>query len=288
MRLRQPFRHAILDLDSTLTDSLATLAVTRSEHLRRLAESTGVPQSELMLQARELLRADFHNPEMIDRLPAIQRWRLAAGGRAAAALDDEREFYRESIERASRLLPRVAETLRELRRRSVDLVIWSNKKSPYTRAHLLSLGLDGLVDAVYCPVGPDPQGRAGGELSETRVVEIVHEERKPNMKTARRIVLDNRWDEDHTLLIGNNIRNDGGSTIEAAIRFVLVDFGVPSIESQNAVFELTGSERLSYNVGGRLRPDYEFYVANVKVTAKLTRNLSELLDYFEPAPSGGD
>ena len=58
----------------------------------------------------------------------------------------------------------------------------------------------------------------------------------------------------------------------------MVDFGIPDDNTQQALYELTGSERLSFNRGGRLRKDYEYYARAVRPAACLTYSMNELLE----------
>lgn len=271
------FAYVIFDLDSTLTDTLATLAATRSALVERLAQATGLAREALAAEARQLLCDDFHNPDLIDRMSLLQAWRRHGGAAAETLLAQEADAYYRDLRRASILLPGVRETLERLTRAGITYVLWSNKKAPFAQLHVGDLGLDGLAAALYCRRSPAPSSLAGVGLQRTRVVELEPGERKPYVETTRRILAENGFEPERTVFVGNNLKKDGGATLGTGVSFVLVDWGIPTRRIQDEVFRLTGSERLSYDIGSRRQPDYEWYRANVPVHATLRRDLSELL-----------
>ena len=269
------FQNVIFDLDSTLTDTLATIAETRGELVRRLARASGVDEEKLLGESRVLLRADFHDPNLIDRLPSLAPWRR----HSAAYAEAERAAYLEHLARAASLLPDTETVLEALSELGIRSIVWSNKRSSFARLHLSQLDLrPGWFEALYCVRDAAPRAEPLAALPGIHVIELEREQRKPNPQTTLRILEENGFAPEDTVLVGNNVKNDGGATLGTGVAFVLVDWGIPSEETQAAIWALTGSERLAYGTGGRLRPEYERYVREVRVHTMLRRSLVELLD----------
>lgn len=287
------FRHAVFDLDSTLVDTLGAIASTREALVRRLVEVTRLPDDAVRAEVADALQADFHNPELVRRLPSVQAWLSGRGREAQAEIEQVREDYYRDVANGAALLPGVTTVLDTLRAHDVGCVIWSNKKSPFVRLHLHDLGLDdGRVRAAYCTRPTDAHDVPEVELPQLRIVEVEREERKPNPSTLQRILRENEFEPSATVFLGNNVKNDGGATLGTGVTFVLVDWGIPTRATQDAIFRLTRSERLSYDIGSRLNPEYPWYRERVPVHATLTAGIDEILRVFgldaDGPPGGAD
>lgn len=271
------FAHVIFDLDSTLTDTLAALAITRSRLLSQLAIVTGLAEEVLASEVAALLRDDFHNPDLVGRMARIQAWVQRGGRTAEAVIDRESEAYYRHIAHASTLVTGADETLTTLHEHGIRCVVWTNKRSPFARRHLRDLGLDdGRIHALYCRGGP-PTGASDVSLRKVRVVELTEDARKPNVATTKRVLAENAFVPERTIFVGNNIRNDGGATIGMRVAFVMAAWDVPTRVTRDAIFRLTEDERLSYGDGGRHHEDHAWYVGRVHIHATLRHDCRELL-----------
>lgn len=135
-----PTRAALFDFDGTLADSFSAIT-SSTNHVRG---RFGLPElSEAVV--REYV--GFGLPNLMQTLVP------------SAPLDEAVAAYREHhpsvMVAGTTLLPGVAATLPELRRRGLRLAVCSNKAVSFTRDLVTGLGLADLFDAV---LGPDDVG----------------------------------------------------------------------------------------------------------------------------------
>jgi len=284
-----PVSQVVLDLNGTLADTQGMVARTRHRLLHRLSELLEAPEEELVLEFRAFLDGNSFNPDIVESLPSTRRLLepgrpLSSRERAlAAALRTASAELRRAADAELAPYPGVRESLERLRSRGVAAHVWSGGRSPFVRGFLRVLGLDGLVDAVYCPAAKPGvvSSLDGVSLWQTRIVELPHDAKKPSRELLVRILEDNASAAAATLLVGNNPRTDGLSALGTGVRFVLARWGTDA-ETRALLDHLTkvGGVREAEADPGRVAPE---------VAACLERSLDELFEHFDfvPAPGRG-
>jgi phosphoglycolate phosphatase len=157
----------MFDFDGTLVDSVGDVRECLTSAFAKsgiAAESLNVA-AFMQLQLREAIAsiAPYIGPEEIDRVVA-----------------EFRTIYDASNYPATRLMAGVTALLPELRARSVDMTIVSNKRHIPTLRILDKFGLRGFFDAVYNP-DMDPGGPA---MTKGRMIARAIDERGLSRKTT--------------------------------------------------------------------------------------------------------
>lgn len=135
-----PVRAVLFDFDGTLADSFAAIAAS-TNHVRR---SFGFPE----LTEAEVRAYVGHG---LEHLMA----ELCPGCDTAEAVRRYREHHPSVMVSGTRLFPGVADTLHTLHARGLKLGVCSNKAVAFTRSLVESLGMGGVMTAVF---GPEDAG----------------------------------------------------------------------------------------------------------------------------------
>lgn len=272
----------VFDLDSTLVDTLRTIAMTRRSLINRASAYTSLPREVIERSVRAAMRNDLHETRL-RRLLAL----TCDGGTGGLKNDSltalERDFHSD-IRQNTMLADGVRDALVGLRSAGTKAVIWTNKRSIFAREQIRNLDVEGLFETVYCRCNSDDETQRPFLEGSLRFVPVPSNRRKPSPETLREIVRGVDVPEENSILVGNNLANDGGATHSTAVRFVHAAFGMPAPEVEAALFELTGDVRLSYSK--------ERHAARMAGTSPLlptlciSRNLGELFEHFHFAPIG--
>jgi len=277
MTSKVPIRHIVLDLDSTLTDSLRTIAVTRTALLEWLLELPGMDGTRLADEVASRLRADFHNPDVTRACASLAAWRSRATRPRLEALEEIERRYDAHLKLESTLLAGADAMLAYCAARGIGIAVWTNKKLPFARRHVHDLGLTGRILALYARASPvacrfdDANGR-----SRTQIAAVEESKRKPSSETLQRILRECGFEARFTICVGNNVESDGGSTVGTDVRFVQSAFGIPAADVEDMLFRLTRDRRLSYRAEReRTRR------SRVTHAAVIERDLSQLVALVE-------
>lgn len=241
---QRPFRHVIFDLDSTLSDSLGVVADTRTRLLSRLLRITPMGTREFLRQAFAfVLKGDIHDTEIIPKIsdyPEFADW-------PRDEIDLIHHEFLDDIDHSTDFIDGGRAFLNQLVRRNISMVIWTNKRMPFVAHHAKTLRLVDFFERIYCKESNRSLmgGLDAALLQKLVLVPLRH--KKPSPQFLRTILGDNGFDETATLFVGNNVAKDGGSTLGTGVKFVHANFGYPTVETQNRIFELSGSKVVRFS-----------------------------------------
>ncbi len=138
-----PIQAALFDFDGTLADSFAAITAS-TNHVRH---SYGLPPlTEAAVRGYVGYGLDNLMADLVPNAPVDE------------AVSRYREHHARTMVAETRLMPDVADTIRELARRGLKLAVCSNKRVEFTRELVTALGLG---DHFACVLGPDDvQGRS--------------------------------------------------------------------------------------------------------------------------------
>jgi phosphoglycolate phosphatase-like HAD superfamily hydrolase len=268
---------AIFDLDSTLTDTLRTTAITRRWLLNRLCASFPEARATITDEYAKILRDSIHEVDLVPLIWDRCRSKLRRSESQVTLQSIQKEFL-EQVAAHTSPLPGTVEALVRVKRLGAHTAVWTNKRARFVREHISMLGLASLISRVYCRADDVRYSTEFGSSKGLSIWEVDPSARKPSPLTLRRILQEFGIPEENALLVGNNKKNDGGSTVGTRVRFVLADFGIPRLAVEATLFQLTQDSRLSYkSTRHAIGPnDGELAVP----AATLTRDISELFDHF--------
>ncbi len=135
-----PILAALFDFDGTLADSFAAIT-SSTNHTRQSYGLPPLPEAEVRSYVGYGL----------DKLMAD----LVPGAPVEEAVARYRMHHARTMVAETRLMPGVADTIRELARRGLKLGVCSNKRVEFTRELVGALGLG---DYFACVLGPDDVG----------------------------------------------------------------------------------------------------------------------------------
>lgn len=134
-----------------------------------------------------------------------------------------------------KLYPGVLETLLELKRRHVKIVIYTESLEIYTNGRVIDLGLDGIVDGVYSPPNqfiqeyniefPSLLGVVGRKLSASVHSYLPEGLVKPDPGVLTDIMREVGATASSTLYIGDSMMKDIAMAQEVGVRDVLAEYG---------------------------------------------------------------
>jgi phosphoglycolate phosphatase-like HAD superfamily hydrolase len=270
----------VFDLDSTLLDTFAVWSATRNWILEQISSGLGMDLSSVADAAAPVFRDDFHNPLVTERI--VQAVTTSQGRQLSQLIGRVEGELLGILQGAVEPLPGVIAAIEACKQRGWRVVVFTNNRSPYVELYLSLLGLSQLIDSVLCQCKGNvvPVTWRDAITPPAEVVHLKRESRKPNPMALRELL--RKWDigEVNTLVVGNNIRNDGGLTVDSEMRFVWSEWGIPAWQSREEVFRLTKSTVLAFGVGGISKEDYTMYLRKVQPVYRVRETMTEILDFL--------
>lgn len=140
-------------------------------------------------------------------------------------------------DRALRLYPTVLKTLWRLKKQNVRIIAYTESLSFYSGYRLKKLGLDGVIDYLYCPQDHDlPIGidvkkirSLPEEFYELQITEIRHttlNDLKPNPRLLREIIDDIHAKPSECVYVGDSLFKDVAMAQDTGVHDVYAAYGV--------------------------------------------------------------
>lgn len=144
-------RALITDLDNTLFDWCELWVNCFSPFLEEVLRISGVRRDTLIseIKAVHQKHGTTEYSFVLEELPSLQS--MMNGESTTEVFASAIEIYREQRRKYLRLLPTVAETLLKIKGRGALIVGYTESMGFYSNYRLRRLGLDGVMDFVFCP-----------------------------------------------------------------------------------------------------------------------------------------
>lgn len=276
----------ITDLDNTLYDWVEMWSRAFTAMLSVLVHETGISQ--------EALEKDFHTVFQkhgtseyafaIEELPSLRS--RFPGENLAEKFKDAIDAYRNARKEALRLYPEALGALNAIRAKGCKVVGYTESMAFYTTQRVRSLGLDGVLDYLYCPRDHAvPRGLTRREVRRypDAYYELKHTLQtwtpkgvmKPNKQVLLNIVKEVDADPSETIYVGDNLMKDMLMAQAAKIIDVYAKYG---IAQDRPGYELL--RRVTHWSPGTVEMEKQTKESDVRPSYTLTRNLGELLRLF--------
>ncbi len=286
MRLRKTV--LITDLDNTLFDWVEIWVNCFRPMLDKLVELSAVPEATLIpeIKAVHQKHGTSEYSFLIDELPSLQP---ILNGRPAtqvfaAAIDVYREKRREWL----RLYPTVAETLLKIKGQGTLVVGYTESMAFYSNYRIRRLGLDGVLDYVFCP--RDHKLPTGLSAEDLRKYPAEHYElrytkqdftpegsKKPDTAVLNAIISDLGLKKSECVFVGDSLMKDVAMAIDCGVTDVWAKYGQahkrPEYKLLQDVTHWT-AEDVSREQKIKERED-------VHPSVELDNSFSQLLDHFD-------
>lgn len=126
----------------------------------------------------------------------------------------------------------VIETLQKLKQNGVLVIGFTESNSFFTKTRLKQLGLDGLFDCIYTPIGtgiPESTTRFYSEEHwEPKLTEMRHlsvYDKKPNVEVLEIILKDFKLKKENTIYIGDKLDRDIQMSLDVGLTSVYANYG---------------------------------------------------------------
>ncbi|SCX04099.1 phosphoglycolate phosphatase [Agrobacterium sp. DSM 25558] len=225
----------IVDLDNTLYDWFEIWRASFLPVYNGLRDRVGVDETDLQSKIREVHR-QRKTSEYTFLLEELQ---IATPDSAdlRGFLEEEVRLSKTERDRALKLYKTVLKTLWQVKKSGTRIVAYTESLSFYSGYRLKKLGLDGVIDYLYCPEDNDlPSGVSlskirslPDEFYELQITEIRHtapNELKPNPKLLREIVVNLKAKPDECVYVGDSLFKDVAMAQDAGVHDVHAEYGV--------------------------------------------------------------
>lgn len=234
MRTRK--RALITDLDNTLFDWVELWLNCFSPMLDEIAAISGISRETLIpeIAAVHQKHGTSEYSFLIEELPSLQR--ILDGRPATEVFARAIEIYREQRSEHLKLYPTVAETLLKIKGRGARIIGYTESMAFYSNYRLRRLGLDGVLDFVFCPrdhllpegLGPEDFRRYPAEryeLTYTKQEFTPRSSKKPDPVVLNTIISNLGLSKADCVYVGDNLMKDVAMAIDCGIDDVWAKFG---------------------------------------------------------------
>lgn len=281
----------ITDIDNTLFDWVELWYKSFDALLNQLAVESGVDRAILEAETRQIFirHRTSEYGLLLYELPSLRA--QCALAEIPHAYHKSIAAYREAYRTSIFLYPTVFATLQTLRTHGCRIVAYTESLPLYTIPRMKYLGLDKVIDYLYCP--PDEEISTGNaleqlhkpeaedlalEYTECREVPSCH--RKPDPEVLRTILNDLGVCVGQAVYVGDNLMKDIDMAQRAGVRDVYAQYGAVRASSKYRFLQ-----RMSHWTDDDVQRDRCIYEQRqVQPTYVLTRTFSQLLEHFTFEP----
>jgi len=226
----------ITDLDNTLFDWVELWLKCFSPMLDGIAKTSGLPKEKLIpeIAAVHQRHGTSEYSFLIEEIPSIQQ--LLDGRPATEVFAEPIEIYREQRRKFLRLYPTVAETLLEIKGRGTRIIGYTESMAFYSNYRLQSLGLDGVLDYVFCPkdhllpehIRKEDLRKYPAEhykLRYTKQKFTPKGSKKPDTAVLDALISGLGLDKSDCVYVGDNLMKDVAMALDCGVEDVWAKFG---------------------------------------------------------------
>jgi FMN phosphatase YigB (HAD superfamily) len=290
----------ITDLDNTLFDWVEIWVNCSRPMLDKLVELSAIPEETLIpeIKAVHQRHGTSEYSFLIDELPSLQP---ILDGKPATQVFAA-AVYREKRSEWLKLYPTVAETLLNIKGRGTVIIGYTESMAFYSNYHIRRLGLDGVLDYVFCP--KDHKLPAGLSAEDLRKYPAAHYalkytrqdftpegSKKPDTAVLNAIIRDLGLKKSECVFVGDSLMKDVAMALDCGVSDAWAKYGQahrrPEYKLLQDVTHWTDEDvEREQKIKER---------EHVKQSVTLDSSFSQLLDHFdfrdchfrvpEPAPT---
>ncbi|MEW1578917.1 HAD family hydrolase [Streptomyces microflavus] len=226
----------VTDLDNTLWDWFEAWHSSFSAMLRRLSQLSEVPQRQLEreIQMVHRRRGTSEYSYLLNELPSLLR--RNPHSQPLKVYDDAIHVLNRERLRSTKLYSGVLATLRELRRRKIPVVAYTESVAYWSEWRIRRTGLDGLIKVMYSSPDHDfPLGVSAHDLRtqppDTYGLKVTAHKRvppgilKPNTDVLKSILADFSVPPKGAVYVGDSLMKDVAMAQELGVYDVYAQYG---------------------------------------------------------------
>lgn len=278
----------ITDLDNTLFDWVDLWLNCFSSLLEGIANISGVPKEKLIPEIRTIHQKHGTSEYsfLIEEIPSLKP--ILEGRPAIEVFAAPIESYRLLRRQHLLLYPTVGETLLKIKGRGTRIIGYTESMAFYSNYRVRRLGLDGVLDHVFCPedhvlpggLSPEDVRRyptTHYELRYTRQHYTPRGSTKPDSEVIDTIVKNLELSKANCVYVGDNLMKDVAMAINSGIDDVWAKYGQAHKREEYKLLQ-----EVTHWTEGQVHQEQRI-AAKVDVTPSYTleTTFSEILDLFE-------
>jgi FMN phosphatase YigB (HAD superfamily) len=278
----------ITDLDNTLFDWVDLWYKCFSAMLNEIVRISGLPRETLIPEIRAV-HQKYGTSEyslLIEELSSLRP--LLKGRPATEIFASAIEAYREQRRQNLNLFPTVAETLLKIKGRGTRIIGYTESMGFYSNYRIRRLGLDGVLDYVFCPEDHVlPPGLTSEklraypashyELRYTKQLFTPKGSKKPDTVVLNAIISDLALVKSDCVYVGDNLVKDVAMALDCGVEDAWAEYGQahkrPEYKLLQDATHWTPEEvEREQKIKAR---------EHVHPTHTLAKSFSQILDHFE-------
>ena len=278
----------ITDLDNTLFDWVDLWLNCFSSLLEGIAKISGIPENKLIPEIRSIHQKHGTSEYsfLIDEIPSLKP--ILKGRPAIEVFAAPIESYRLLRRQHLLLYPTVGETLLKIKGRGTRIIGYTESMAFYSNYRVRRLGLDGVLDHVFCPedhvlpggLSPEDIRRyptTHYELRYTKQHYTPKGSTKPDPEVIDTIVKNMELSKANCVYVGDNLMKDVAMAINSGIDDVWAKYGQAHKREEYKLLQ-----EVTHWTEGQVHQEQRIE-AKVDVTPSYTleTTFSEILDLFE-------
>jgi FMN phosphatase YigB (HAD superfamily) len=226
----------ITDLDNTLFDWVELWLNCFSSMLDSIVEISGIEKAKLLPEIATVHQKHGTSEYsfLIDEVPSLRS--VLKGRPATEVFAKSIQIYRSKRREHLRLYPTVAETLLKIKGRGTRIVGYTESMAFYSNYRVRRLGLDGVLDYVFCP----EDHRLPAELSAENLrhypashygLKLTKQEytpkgsKKPDATVLNAIMADLELSIEDCVYVGDNLMKDVAMAVDCGVAAAWAKYG---------------------------------------------------------------
>lgn len=287
--MKQKINCVITDLDDTIWDWFEMWHSSFEPYLNTISKKTGVDLTTLK-QSFKGLHQKYYTTEV-----SFAYKELDCLNDKQKELIDEKKKRKKSIlhqyysdkKKHLNTYEGVLDTLKELKKKGVLVIGFTESNSFFTKTRLKQLDMDGLFDCIYTPIGagiPESVTRFYDEsFWEPKLTEIRHlsaKDRKPDVEILNIILRDFQLTKENTIYIGDKLDRDIQMALDAGLTAVFANYGHgTSSEKYELLKEVT--HWTDADVQREIKARESYKEKTIVPTHELEKSYKEILEIFD-------
>lgn len=231
----------ITDVDNTLFDWFSMWYKSFSRMMHEVARISGLPVEKLYAEAQQLhqLHGTSEYAFVLEEMPSVIELYGTREG-IKQALQSAVQIFEQSRNEFLQPYSGVVETLRALKNCGIQVFAFSESREHYSSHRIKTLGLDGIIDILYCPT--DHQLPVDWEkpsfLVHTQYHPLDGQFKKPDPSILLKILDDSEVDTSEAIYIGDSKAKDIKMAIDANVDYVWFEHGSTHLQNRKEDYEL--------------------------------------------------
>lgn len=286
--MEKPVKTALItDLDNTLFDWVDLWFNCFSPMLNTISKISGISTDKLIpeIAAIHQKHGTSEYSFLIDEIPSLQS--VLNGLPAREVFAPAIDIYREQRRKYLQLYPTVAETLLKIKGNGARIVGYTESMAFYSNYRVRRLGLDGVLDFVFCPedhkiplaLSPEEIRKYPAhhyQLKYTQTRFTPEGSKKPDVTVLAAILADLGLNKSSSVYVGDNLMKDVAMARDCGVDDVWAKYGQAHKRQEYKLLK-----DVTHWTAEDVRREQQINEReHVKPTRTLESNFAEILDMF--------